>query len=82
MNGFLDTEGVSRSRIGIIKHQLGNVRLYVILPCDYLVGRYPKVFLRQTGMLEHMADMVKAVLLADPDKISNNTLIGLPMGSN
>lgn len=70
------------SRISIIKTQLGEVWLDVILPCDYLVGRYLEIFPRQTGMLEHMADMVKAILLTDPDEIADNALIGLPMGSN
>ena len=75
-------EGVSCSRIGIIEPQLGKVRRYVILSSDYLVGWYPEVFPRQAGMLEQMADVVKAILLADPDEITDHALIGLPMGSN
>lgn len=61
---------------------MGKVRRYVILSSNYLVGRYPEVFPRQTGMLEQMANMVKAISLADPDKVADHALIRVPIGPN
>lgn len=58
------------------------VGLDIKLTCDYLVGGYSEIFPRQPGVLKQMADMLKAISFADPDKVADDALIRVPIGPN
>lgn len=65
-----------------MKPQSRKVRFDFKLTRDYLVGGYSEIFPRQPGVLKQMANMVKAIALADPDKVADNALIRVPIGPN